>query len=75
MKNYERVRADIAKNFNDKIEKLKLEIINLGNENTALQTENATLKKEIQKYKNQLNEISDSQKSLLGLTRAINHLI
>lgn len=74
MKNYERVRADISKHFKDEIEKLKLEIIRLRNENTDLQVENFALKKDIQKYKNQLESISDSQKSLLGLTEAIKRL-
>jgi len=75
MKDYERIRADISKHFKNEIENLKLEVIRLRNENTDLQVENFTLKRDIQEYKNQLESISDSQKSLLGLTATINHLI
>ena len=75
MKDYERIRADISKHFKNEIEKLKLEIIRLNNENVDLQVENFVLKKDIQKYKNQLESISDGQKSLLGLTEAIKHII
>ena len=75
MKDYERMRADISKHFKNEIESLKLEIIKLRNENTDLQVENFTLKRDIQKYKNQLESISDSQRSLFGLTAAIKHLI
>ena len=75
MKDYERIRADISKHFKNEIESLKLEIIKLRNENTDLQVENFTLKRDIQKHKNQLESISDSQKSLLGMTAAIKHLI
>lgn len=75
MKDYERMRANISKHFKNEIEKLKLEIIRLNNENVNLQAENFALKKDIQKYKNKLENISDSQKSLFGLTEAINHLI
>ena len=75
MTNYERMRADISKHFKNEIEKLKLEIIRLRNENTDLQVENFTLKKDIQKYKNQLNGISDGQKLLFGLNTTIRHLI
>jgi regulator of replication initiation timing len=71
MKDYEKIRADVSKHFKNEIENLKLEIIRLKNENTDLQVENAILKNIIQKYKNQLESISDSQKSLLGLTAAI----
>lgn len=72
---YERIRADISKHFKDEIENLKLEIIRLKNENTDLQVENSILKKDIQKYKNQLASISDGKKALLGLTETIKHLI
>lgn len=75
MKDYERMRADISKKFKDEIENLKFEIFRLNKENADLQVENAILKKDIQKYKNKLENISDSQKSLFGLTEAINHLI
>jgi len=75
MKDYERMRADISKHFKNEIEKLKLEIISLRNENTDLQVENFTLKKDIQKYKNQLNDISDGQKLLFGLNTTIRNLI
>lgn len=75
MKDYERIRADISKHFKNEIESLKLEIIKLKNENTDLQVENFTLKRDIQKYKNQLESISDSQRSLFGLTETIKHLI
>lgn len=75
MKDYERIRADISKHFKNEIENLKLEVIRLRNENTDLQVENFILKRDIQKYKDQLESISDSQKSLLGLTTTINHLI
>lgn len=75
MKDYERIRADISKHFKNEIENLKLEIIKLTNENADLQVENFTLKRDIQKYKNQLESVSDSQKSLLGLTETIKHLI
>ncbi len=75
MKDYERIRADVSRQFKGEIENLKLEIIRLNKENADLQAENRTLKKDIQKYKNQLENISDSQKSLFGLTEAINHLI
>lgn len=72
---YERVRADISKHFKNEIEKLKLEIIRLNNENADLQVENSILKRDIQKYKNQLESISDSKKALLGMTETIKHLI
>lgn len=75
MKDYERMRADISKHFKNEVENLKLEIIRLRNENTDLQTENFTLKKDIQKYKNQLKNISDGKKALLGMTETIKHLI
>lgn len=75
MKKYEKMRAAIAKHFKSEIERLKLDIIKLSNENASLQVENFTLKRDIQKYKNQLESISDSQKSLLGMTAAIKHLI
>ena len=75
MKDYERIRADISKHFKDEIEKLKLEIIRLNNENVELQLEIFKLTKDIQKYKNQLENISDHQKSLLSLTETIKHLI
>ena len=75
MKDYERIRADISKHFKNEIENLKLEIIKLTNENADLQVENFTLKRDIQKYKNQLESVSDSQKSLLSLTETIKHLI
>jgi len=75
MKDYERIRAEVSKHFKDEMEKLKLEIIRLNNENADLQAENFALKKDIQKYKNKLESISDSQKSLFGLTEAINNLI
>ena len=71
MKDYERMRADISKRFKSEIEQLKLEIIKLQNENTDLLVENVTLKNKIRTYEIQLNNISDSQKSLLGLTEAI----
>ena len=74
MKDYERIRADISKRFKDEIEKMKLEIIRLNNENADLQVKNFVLQREIQKYKSQLESISDSQKSLLGMTTAIKHL-
>lgn len=72
---YERMRADISKHFKDEIEKLKLKIIRLKNENTDLQVENFTLKRDIQKYKNRLESISDSKKALLGMAETIKHLI
>lgn len=75
MKDYERIRADISKHFKDEIENLKFEIFRLNKENADLQVENAILKKDIQKYKNKLENISDSQKSFFGLTEALNHLI
>lgn len=75
MKNYERIRADISKHFKNEIENLKLEIIRLNKENADLQVENTVLKNDIRKYKNQLENISDGQKSLLGLTETIKHLI
>ena len=74
MKDYERIRADVSKHFKNEIEQLKLEIIRLKEENTNLQVENFTLKRDIQEYKNQLESISDSQKSLFGLTTAINQI-
>ena len=74
MKDYERIRADVSKHFKNEIENLKLEIIRLKNENTDLQVENFTLKKDIQKYKNRL-EISDGKKAFLCLNDTIKHLI
>lgn len=71
MKDYEKIRSEVSKHFKDEIEKLKLEIIRLNNKNADLQSENFALKKDIQKYKNKLENISDSQKSLFGLTEAI----
>ena len=75
MKDYEKMRADIAKRFKNEIENLKLEIIKLKDENAYLLIENTTLKKDIIKYKNQLESISDDKKALLGLTETIKHLI
>lgn len=75
MKDYERIRADISKHFKNEIESLKLEILRLNKENADLQVENAILKNDVKKYKNQLESISDGQKSLLGMTAAIKHLI
>ena len=77
MKDYERIRADISKHFKNEIESLKLEIIKLRNENKDLQVENFTLKRDIQRYKNRLESISDSKKMLFGLdlTETIKHLI
>lgn len=75
MKDYEKMRAAIAKHFKNEIERLKLDIIKLSNENTSLQVENFTLKRDIQKYKNRLNKLTGSQKSLLGMTEAIKQLI
>lgn len=75
MKDYERMRADISKKFKDEMQQLKLEILKLQNENTDLLVENVTLKNKIREYEIKLNNISDSQKSLFGLTEAINHLI
>lgn len=75
MKDYERIRSEVSKRFKDEIENLKFEIFRLNKENADLQAENFTLKKDIQKYKNKLDNISDSQKRLFGLTEAINHLI
>ena len=75
MKDYERIRSDISKHFKDEIKKLKLEIIRLNNENADLRVENVALKKDIQKYKNQLNGISDGQKLLFGLNTTIRNLI
>lgn len=74
MTNYEKIRADVSKHFKNEIERLKLDIIKLSNENASLQIENFTLKRDIQKYKNRLNALSGSQKSLLGMTEAIKHL-
>lgn len=75
MKDYEKMRADISKHFKNEIEKLKFEIFRLNKENADLQVENAILKKDIQKYKNQLNDISDGQKLLFGLNTTIRNLI
>lgn len=75
MKDYERIRADISKRFKNEIENLKLEVIRLRNENTDLQVENFTLKRDIQEYKNQLESISDVKKEIFGLTETIKHLI
>lgn len=74
MKDYERIRADVSKHFKNEIENLKLEIIRLNKENVDLQVENFTLKRDIQEYKNKLENMSDSQKSLFGLTTAINQI-
>lgn len=74
MKDYERIRADISKQFKNEIQQLKLEIIKLQNDNTNLVIENVTLKNKIREYKDQLENISDSQKSFLGLTKAITRL-
>lgn len=74
-KEYEKCRADMSKHFKSEIERLKLDIIKLSNENASLQVENFTLKRDIQKYKSKLENISDSQKSLLGMTEAIKYLI
>lgn len=75
MKDYEKMRADISKQFKNEIERLKLDIIKLSNENASLQAENFTLKRDIQKYKNRLNKLTGSQKSLLGMTPVIKDLI
>lgn len=75
MKNYEKMRADISKHFKNEIENLKLEIIKLKNENTDLQAENFTLKKDIQEYKNQLASMPDGKKAFLCLNDTIKHLI
>ena len=75
MKDYERMRADISKHFKNEIQQLKLEIFKLQIENTDLKVENVKLTNKIREYETQLNNISDSQKSLLGLNAAIKHLI
>ncbi len=75
VKDYERMRADISKRFKNELKNLKLEIIRLNKENADLQVENAILKKDIQKYKNRLESISDVKKDIFGLTEAIKHLI
>lgn len=75
MKDYERIRANVSKHFKDEIESLKLEILRLNKENADLQVENAILKNDIRKYKNQFESISENQKTLLGLTAAIKYLI
>lgn len=74
MKNYEKIRASVSKQFKNEIQQLKLEIIKLQTENTDLLVENVKLKNKIREYEIKFNNISDSQKSILGLTAAINHL-
>lgn len=74
MKDYERMRADISKQFKNEVQQLKLEIIKLQNENTDLLIENVTLKNKIREYEIQLNNISDSQKRLFSLTETIKFL-
>ncbi len=75
MKKYEKMRADISKYFKNEIEHLKLEIIRLRNENADLRVQNFTLKRDIQKYKSQIESVSDVKKEIFGLTAAIKHLI
>ena len=75
MKDYERIRADISKRFKNEIQQLKLEIFNIQIENTELKVENVKLTNKIREYETQFSNISDSQKSLLGLTTAIGHLV
>lgn len=75
MKKYEKMRASISHSFKNEIEQLKLEIIRLRNENADLQVENFTLKRDIQKYKNQFESMSDVKKGIFGLTETIKHLI
>lgn len=75
MKKYEKMRASISHSFKNEIEELKLEIIRLRNENADLQVENFTLKRDIQKYKNRLESMSDVKKDIFGLTETIKHLI
>lgn len=74
MKDYERMRADISKQFKNEIRQLKLEIFKLQNENTDLLVENVALKNKIREYEIQLNNISDSQKRLFSLTETIRFL-
>lgn len=74
MKDYEKIRADVSKQFKNEIQQLKLKIIKLQNENTALLVENVTLQNKIREYEIQLNNISDGRKSLLGITEAIKYL-
>lgn len=74
MKDYERMRADISKQFKNEIQQLKLEIIKLQNENTDLLVENVTLQNKIREYEIQLNNISDSHKRLFSLTETIKFL-
>lgn len=74
MKDYERIRADISKQFKNEIQQLKLEIIKLQNENANLVIENVTLQNKIREYKDQLENISDSRKRLFSLTETIKFL-
>lgn len=74
MNNYEKIRADVSKQFKNEMQQLKLEIIKLQNENTDLLVENVTLKNKIREYEIRLNNISDSQRPLLSLTEAIKYL-
>lgn len=74
MKDYERMRADISKQFKNEIQQLKLEIIKLQNENANLVIENVTLQNKIREYKDQLENISDSRKRLFSLTETIKFL-
>lgn len=74
MKDYERMRADISKQFKNEIQQLKLEIFKLQNENTELQVENVTLKNKIRECEDRLNNISDSRKRLFRLTETIKFL-
>lgn len=75
MKHYEKMRADISKHFKDEIEKLKLEVLRLRKENADLRVENSTLRRDVWKYKNKLDSMSDSTKALFGMTETIKYLI
>ena len=74
MKDYERMRAEISKQFKNEIQQLKLEIIKLQNENANLVIENVKLKNKIRECEDQLNSISDSRKRLFRLTETIKFL-
>lgn len=72
---YEKIRADISKRYKDEVGQLKLEIIRLNEEIIKLHKDKEVLEGEIRRYKSRLDGISDSQKSLLGLSTAFSNLI
>lgn len=72
---YEKIRADISKQFKNEVYGLKLEINRLNEEIVKLHKDKTDLEKEVRRYKSKLDNLSDSQKTLLGLSTAFSGLM